>query len=282
MKSVVRTVFILVINVLIIARSHWWDEVRDSFEFGQLDPSTERERQFNDFQGLNDIPVFKSAAISTSAIPFSIQSHGTTTLAFKHGESVIVCVDSKASIGSYVGSRCVKKVFPISSTAVATMAGGAADCAFWIRQMSHRAKLLEHRYGMTLGVQARARLLADTLREYRGRDLSVGTMVAGWDTSGPGLFYVDSEGACVSGDLFCVGSGAQGAYSVLDAIPSLSSQSLEMALDSAISAVRHASYRDGYSGGYVTALVVNVTGIFPIIRRDVRTMPMHLPRPFNL
>jgi hypothetical protein len=52
-----------------------------------------------------------------------LQYHGTTTLAFKFNESVIVCVDSKASLNTYVGSRSVKKVIPISKTVVATMAG---------------------------------------------------------------------------------------------------------------------------------------------------------------
>mmetsp|Transcript_15252 Transcript_15252/g.14645 ORF Transcript_15252/g.14645 Transcript_15252/m.14645 type:complete len:127 (-) Transcript_15252:787-1167(-) len=34
-----------------------------------------------------------------------LQYHGTTTLAFKFNDGVIVAVDSKASVGSYVGSR---------------------------------------------------------------------------------------------------------------------------------------------------------------------------------
>ena len=51
--------------------------------------------------------------VSLSVLPKPInmlQSHGTTTLAFIYKNSVIVTVDSMASIGSYVGSRNVKKV----------------------------------------------------------------------------------------------------------------------------------------------------------------------------
>jgi hypothetical protein len=70
-----------------------------------------------------------------------LQYHGTTTLAFKFNDGVIVAVDSKASVGSYVGSRTVKKVFPISSHILATMAGGAADCAFWIRRTARQVKV---------------------------------------------------------------------------------------------------------------------------------------------
>jgi len=60
-----------------------------------------------------------------------LQEHGTTTMSFIYKNSVIVTVDSMASIGSYVGSRNVKKVFPVSEHAVATMAGGVG--AFFLR-----------------------------------------------------------------------------------------------------------------------------------------------------
>ena len=146
-----------------------------------------------------------------------LQYHGTTTLSFKHEDSIIVCVDSKASVGEYVGSRTVRKVFPVSKSIVATMAGGAADCAFWIRYISRVAKINEYRYDINLNAKAIARLLSAELKKQKrkvsskeGQDdgecksfgrpilalkrvnsffhfgswlligLSVGTMVAGW------------------------------------------------------------------------------------------------------
>lgn len=110
-----------------------------------------------------------------------LQYHGTTTLGFVLGDSILIAVDSKASVGSYVGSRTVKKVFPISKHILATMAGGAADCAFWIRRTARQAKVLEYEHGSLLRVCSVAKLLAASLREYRGSELSVGTMVAGFD-----------------------------------------------------------------------------------------------------
>lgn len=43
-----------------------------------------------------------------------------------------------------------------------------------------------------------------------------GTMICGWDKTGPAVFYVDSDGARLKGDLFSVGSGSTFAYGVLD------------------------------------------------------------------
>jgi 20S proteasome subunit beta 5 len=43
-----------------------------------------------------------------------------------------------------------------------------------------------------------------------------GTMICGWDKTGPSVFYVDSDGTRLKGDLFSVGSGSTFAYGVLD------------------------------------------------------------------
>ena len=43
-----------------------------------------------------------------------------------------------------------------------------------------------------------------------------GTMICGWDKTGPALFYVDSDGTRLAGDVFSVGSGSTFAYGVLD------------------------------------------------------------------
>jgi 20S proteasome subunit beta 5 len=41
-------------------------------------------------------------------------------------------------------------------------------------------------------------------------------MIAGYDSTGPALYYVDSDGQRTSGKVFSVGSGSLYAYGVLD------------------------------------------------------------------
>ena len=42
-------------------------------------------------------------------------------------------------------------------------------------------------------------------------------MIAGWDEGkGPSLYYIDSDGTRLKGNLFSVGSGSTYAYGVLD------------------------------------------------------------------
>ncbi len=115
-----------------------------------------------------------SAGFSGAKLPMplnDLQYHGTTTLSFKHKDSVIVCVDSKASMGDYVGSRTVRKVFPVSKSIVATMAGGAADCAHWIRLVSRVIKQAEYRYDTKLNTKSVARILSSMLKDEKGKGM---------------------------------------------------------------------------------------------------------------
>jgi len=59
------------------------------------------------------------------------------------------------------------------------MAGGAADCAFWERDLGRQCRLYELRNGERISVAAASKLLASTLYSYRGYGLSVGTMITG-------------------------------------------------------------------------------------------------------
>lgn len=100
-------------------------------------------------------------------------------------------------------------------------------------------------------------------------------MIAGWDIHndrGSSLYYVDSDGSCVPGKSFCVGSGANMAYSVLDAEKDLDSMSVCDAVELATWAIRHATNRDGFSGGYINVLHINSTGIHHVKRADSRSI----------
>lgn len=53
-------------------------------------------------------------------------AHGTTTLAFRFKDGIIVATDSRATAGNWIASQTVKKVIEINSCLLGTMAGGAA------------------------------------------------------------------------------------------------------------------------------------------------------------
>ncbi|KAJ3083248.1 Proteasome subunit beta type-8 [Quaeritorhiza haematococci] len=198
-------------------------------------------------------------------------SKGTTTLAFKFAKGVLVAVDSRATGGMYIASQTVKKVIEINPFLLGTMAGGAADCSYWERELGRRCRLFELRNKERISVSAASKLLANMVYAYKGMGLSMGTMVTGWDKKGPGLYYVDSDGERLKGDLFSVGSGSTYAYGVLDA-----GYDYDMSVADAIElgrrSIYHATFRDAASGGNVNVYHVKEDGWEFIGRTDVNDL----------
>lgn len=184
---------------------------------------------------------------------------GTTTLAFKFQGGVIVSVDSRATQGPYIASQSVKKVIEINPFLLGTMAGGAADCQFWERDLGRQCRLYELRNKEKISVAAASKLLANTMYQYRGYGLSMGTMITGWDKTGPQLYYVDNDATRLHGDLFSVGSGSTYAYGVLDNYYRFD-MSVEEAIELGKRAIMHAVHRDAYSGGINNVYHVTAEG----------------------
>jgi len=119
-------------------------------------------------------------------------------------------------MGSFISSENVKKIIEINDRLLGTMAGGAADCSYWERYLGMECRLYELRNGEKISVSAASKLLQNIVYHYRGQGLSMGTMVAGWDNTGPHLYYVDNDGTRLKGSIFSAGSGSTFAYGVID------------------------------------------------------------------
>lgn len=198
------------------------------------------------FEGDNAAPPLKFA-------------HGTTTLGFVFNEGVVVAVDSRSTQGPFIASQSVQKVIEITPYLIGTMAGGAADCSFWERELGRQARLFELRNKKRITVAAASKLLNNICYSYKGYGLSIGSMVAGWDHTGPNLHYVDSDGQRLKAQRFSVGSGSTYAYGVLDEgyRPDLT---IEEACELGRRAIHHATHRDAYSGGTINVYLVQEDG----------------------
>jgi len=199
-------------------------------------------------------------------------AHGTTTLGFIFNGGVLLAVDSRASMGSYIGSNSVRKVLHISKFLLGTMAGGAADCSFWERNLAWQCRVHELREGKRISVAAASKLLGNTVFQYRGYGLSMGTMIAGWDEGkGPGLYYIDSDGTRLQNNIFSVGSGSTYAYGILDSVykPDLTTPE---AIELGKRAIYHATHRDAYSGGYINVFVISKDGAEQVYRGDMNEL----------
>lgn len=207
-----------------------------------------------------------------NTVPKIHLNHGTTTLGFKfyngNEEGVIIAVDSRATAGPWIASQTVKKVIEINPFLLGTMAGGAADCSFWERVLAKECRIYELRNKERISVAAASKLLANIVYNYKGMGLSMGTMIAGYDKRGAGLYYVDSDGTRLTNDIFSVGSGSPYAYGIIDTgYKSLMKD--EEAYDLARRAIYHATHRDAYSGGIVSIYHMKKDGWVKISGDDV-------------
>ncbi|KAF7504972.1 Proteasome subunit beta type-5 [Endocarpon pusillum] len=187
-------------------------------------------------------------------------AHGTTTLAFRFKGGIIVATDSRATAGNWIASQTVKKVIEINSCLLGTMAGGAADCQYWLAYLGMQCRLHELRHKRRISVAAASKILSNLVYSYKGMGLSMGTMITGvTPQEGPALYYIDSDGTRLAGNLFCVGSGQTFAYGVLDAEYKYDLEE-EEALELGRRSILAATHRDAYSGGSINLYHVKEDG----------------------
>ena len=123
-----------------------------------------------------------------------------------------------------------------------------------------QCRLHELRHKRRISVAAASKILSNLVYSYKGMGLSMGTMCAGvTPQEGPALYYIDSDGTRLAGNLFCVGSGQTFAYGVLDAEYRYDLGE-EEALELGRRSILAATHRDAYSGGFINLYHVKEDG----------------------
>lgn len=141
-----------------------------------------------------------------------------------------------------------------------------------------QCRLHELRHKRRISVAAASKILANLVYSYKGMGLSMvctspthpvdltsdifvqGTMCAGvTPQEGPALYYIDSDGTRLAGNLFCVGSGQTFAYGVLDAQYKYDLEDDE-ALELGRRSILAATHRDAFSGGFINLYHVKEDG----------------------
>lgn len=184
---------------------------------------------------------------------------GTTTLAFIFKEGMVIAVDSRATAGPYIASQTVNKVIEVNRYLLGTMAGGAADCFYWEKLMGLYAKRYELENGKRISAAAASMYLSNCVYAYRGRGLSMSTMVCGYNGDGPEIYNVTDAGMRVKNNIFSVGSGSTIAMGVLSTRYNFD-MTKEEALQLGKEAIFHAGHRDSYSGGSVNLYFMDHNG----------------------
>jgi proteasome beta subunit len=186
---------------------------------------------------------------------------GTTTLALRTKDAVIVATESQATAGYLVATKNAQKLFKITDHVAATISGGVADCQYVIEQ----ARALSRLKQVETGKEAPLKYVTNVIRNllFQGRSFFLSMMlVVGYDVQENALkvFGVDLLGSLFEEDDFMsFGSGSTFALGVLEG-GFRKGMSVEEGIDLARRAVTAAKNRDIASGSKIQLAVITKDG----------------------
>lgn len=176
-------------------------------------------------------------------------STGTTILAFKYKDGIMVAADSRTSSGNYVVSRITDKINLLAENIFICVSGSAADTQLIIRLVQSEIKKLSLLENTVPSVEKAAKLISKIIYENK-EYLTAAIIVAGYDDS-PKIFKINVCGSLEANeDIVLGGSGSAFIFGYCDQHyrPSMS---LHEALDFARTSVGLAIRRDVFSGGVI-------------------------------
>jgi proteasome beta subunit len=186
---------------------------------------------------------------------------GTTTVGIVAGNAVVLAADQRATMGHIASEDDFKKVYKISDTIGATIAGSVGDAITLIRFLRSQAKLYEIEREAPISVKALTTFMSNILHGNRYYPFITQFILGGYNSE-PELYSLAPYGDIIQKkDYTVTGSGTEFALSALDS-GYKNGMSTQEAIDLAIKAVKAAKRRDIYSGGMaVNVLVITKSGI---------------------
>ena len=183
---------------------------------------------------------------------------GTTTVALKCKDGVILAADRRATMGHFISNTEAEKVFQIDDQIGATIAGGVGDAQNIMRLIRAEAKLFKMNRKQPMTVKAAATLISNMLNGNRYYPYLVMSIIAGVDSE-PRVFSIDPVGGLMEEDYISTGSGSPIAYGVLESDYKSDKAVLEN-LKTAAKAIKVAQMRDSASGNGVTLATITKDG----------------------
>lgn len=185
-----------------------------------------------------------------------IKESKTTTVGLIADGYVVLAADKRASAGSMVYHKWVKKIHRIDGYVYMTISGLVADAQFLIDEARFISSKYRVEQGKPIPISSLSNYLSLTLNYYlRRAPFIVQLLVGGVDSKGPQLFYVDLFGSTSMEKYIATGSGSPIALGVLEEGYS-DKLKLDEAKKLAYRAVYTAMLRDGFSGEGVDIVAI--------------------------
>jgi proteasome beta subunit len=173
---------------------------------------------------------------------------GTTTLAIKCVDGVIMATDTRATmLPSFIAHKKVKKVYQVTRNIGMTIAGVPAEALNLLDILKANASIYNLQRKREAPVKTIANLAATVLFSQRYYPYAVQAIVGGYDSEGFHLYSLDPFGSAIEDEVISTGSGSPVAYGVLESGYN-DKMTLKEGLSLAANAIRSAMKRDVYTG----------------------------------
>jgi len=203
-------------------------------------------------------------AAGDGPVPFDIR-HGTTIVAIRYADGVIMAGDRRATAGSSIAHRSMEKVYPADRHSGVAIAGAAGPAMEMVKLFQLQLEHYEKVEGSALSLEGKANQLAQMVRGHLAMAMQgfvVVPLFAGYDVrrgSGRIYTYDPTGGRYEETDFHADGSGGRDARTTIK-LGWSEGLSRDAAIELAVRALWQAADEDSATGGPDT-----VRGIYPIV-----------------
>ena len=191
--------------------------------------------------------------------------HGTTVVALRYAEGVVMAGDRRATEGHAIAHRAMEKVFPADRYSAVAIAGAAGPAVEMVRLFQTQLEHYEKVEGVVLSLEGKANQLGQMVREHLPmamQGLAVVPLFAGFDLArrtGRIFTYDVTGGHYEETEYSATGSGGRDARTTIK-LGFRDGLVRDQAVELAIEALYEAADEDSATGGPDL-----VRGIYPLV-----------------
>ncbi len=188
---------------------------------------------------------------------------GTTTVAIKCTDGIVLGADSRATAGNMIVGKDVVKIEQISDYMAVTIAGSVSDIQLLVKLIRAEVKLKQIRSIKQVSVKEAANLLGglvySTIRNYFPGIAHF--LLGGWDSSGYHIYDVYPDGSVSKvEDYICSGSGSVFEFGILET-EYRQDITISQGKALAMKTVNAALQRDSGSGNSIRIVTITEKGV---------------------
>ena len=203
--------------------------------------------------------------VSGRAAPAAEFRHGTTVVALRYADGIVMAGDRRATEGHAIAHRAMEKVFPADRYSAVAIAGAAGPAVEMVRLFQTQLEHYEKVEGVVLSLEGKANQLGQMVREHLPmamQGLAVVPLFAGYDLArGTGrIFTYDVTGGHYEEtEHNATGSGGRDARTTIK-LGYRSGMDRDAAVELAIESLYEAADEDSATGGPDL-----IRGIYPLV-----------------